>query len=116
MTANSSSSPLVPAVIEAVAALVVVGSPSRTGVTRLGRKRPSAALPPPIANPTNANAQGPTVADIYEKVSPGVVFIQSEGVSAEEPSPFGGPDGGQGVAEGSGFVLDDQGDILTNAH
>jgi S1-C subfamily serine protease len=56
----------------------------------------------------------PSVADIYKRVAPGVVFIQSR-TTEQGAGPFGLP-GRQGVATGSGFVLDTKGDILTNAH
>jgi S1-C subfamily serine protease len=56
---------------------------------------------------------GRTVADIYRKEGRGVVFIEARGVSDE--SPFGLPQRGA-RATGSGFVIDDEGHILTNAH
>ena len=58
---------------------------------------------------------GLTVGEIYDRAGPGVVFIQAQlGGSASE-SPFGlGPR--EGTASGSGFVLDEDGNILTNAH
>jgi putative serine protease PepD len=48
---------------------------------------------------------------IYAADSPGVAFVQSSGIMTN--TPFGST---QGVATGSGFVVDRQGDILTNAH
>src|SRR5215207_2057396 len=54
---------------------------------------------------------GRTVQDIYRAEGSSVVFIQSEGVS--ESSPFGQQ---QGTATGSGFVVDKDGTVLTNAH
>jgi S1-C subfamily serine protease len=56
---------------------------------------------------------GRTVADIYKKEGTGVVFIQSKGVTSTD-SPFGLPQ--QGTATGSGFVVNKDGTILTNAH
>ncbi|HWH44280.1 MAG TPA: trypsin-like peptidase domain-containing protein, partial [Thermoleophilaceae bacterium] len=53
-----------------------------------------------------------TVSDIYDRDGPGVVFIAARGVS--ESSIFGEERGG--AATGSGFVLDKDGFILTNAH
>jgi S1-C subfamily serine protease len=58
------------------------------------------------------------VTRIYERSSPGVVFVEAEGVpSGPEPplGPFGGPQG-PGTATGTGFVLDEEGHVLTNAH
>jgi S1-C subfamily serine protease len=58
---------------------------------------------------------GLTVGDIYKKAGPGVAFIQSTIVETT-PTPFGFPDQQPGQATGSGFVLNDQGYIATNAH
>jgi len=53
--------------------------------------------------------------EIYKQDAKGVVFITSTGVRAQT-GPFGLPDSGSGTATGSGFVIDRQGTILTNAH
>jgi S1-C subfamily serine protease len=68
-----------------------------------------------ITRPASNTKAGPgrTVADIYKKEGSGVVFIQSRGVQSSE-SPFGLPQ--EGTATGSGFVVDKDGTILTNAH
>ena len=71
----------------------------------------------PISRPVSDSAaddEGLTVQEIYERDGPGVVFIQAD-VQSQEDSPFGLPDEG-GTATGSGFVLDKDGYILTNAH
>src|SRR3954471_17306687 len=60
-------------------------------------------------------AGGLTVGDIYKKAAPGVAFIQSTIVETTQ-TPFGFPDQQPGQATGSGFVLNDQGYIATNAH
>ena len=71
-------------------------------------------LPEPAAQKTSGT--GLTVNQIYKQDSPGVAFIQAE--SPPRPpspfNPFGG--GGGGTATGSGFVIDQQGHVLTNAH
>src|SRR5215218_6985803 len=56
---------------------------------------------------------GRTVADIYKAEGRGVVFVEARGVSND--SVFGLPQQGQ-TATGSGFVVDRDGTILTNAH
>ena len=59
-----------------------------------------------------------TARDIYKRDAPGVVFIRSQSL-AETSSPFdffGDPGGSQREATGSGFVIDEEGHILTNAH
>jgi S1-C subfamily serine protease len=56
------------------------------------------------------------VSEIYKQEGRGVVFVKSEGVTSDSPtaSPFGGKE--RGTATGSGFVVDQQGYIVTNAH
>ena len=79
----------------------------------------------PVAAPTGFEAplgeDGLSVNEIYEKAAPGVAHVEAElgtrAASAPVPLPGGAPmpEGG-GVATGSGFVIDDQGHIVTNAH
>ena len=60
-----------------------------------------------------------TARDIYRRDAPGVVFITSR-VVERTSSPFdlfgGGAQGQESVATGSGFLIDKEGFILTNAH
>ena len=70
----------------------------------------------PITRPAaNEDSPGMTVNQIYSGSAPGVVFVQAQGGTGTE-SPFGPPGGGGGAATGSGFVLDKDGNVLTNAH
>lgn len=55
-----------------------------------------------------------TINDIYGRSRDGVVFIQAT-IVREQRSPFG-PVRRQGVSTGTGFVLDDEGAVVTNAH
>ena len=64
---------------------------------------------------------GNTVNEIYKADGDGVAFVESqlepEETEANPFDPFGESEGsGGGVATGSGFVVDDQGHILTNNH
>jgi S1-C subfamily serine protease len=73
---------------------------------------------PPLTRPAADRDQSKQslVNQIYQQDSPGVAFIQAE-QEQSQPSPlnpFPQPRGG--TASGSGFVIDDQGHILTNAH
>jgi S1-C subfamily serine protease len=71
--------------------------------------RPQAPISQPASDPSAGG--GRTVQDIYRDEGPGVAFVQAEGVS--ESSVFGQE---EGTATGSGFVVDKDGTILTNAH
>jgi S1-C subfamily serine protease len=64
----------------------------------------------------NGAGSGLTVDQIYKADGPGVAFVQAtQAPKAPAPfNPFGGSGGG--TATGSGFVIDHQGHILTNAH
>ncbi len=72
-----------------------------------------------ISKPSQKNGEGPTVAEVYDKESSGVVFIKAQittGGGGDSPSPFGTPEPRRGTASGSGFVIDNDGHIVTNAH
>src|SRR6188472_3947511 len=56
---------------------------------------------------------GRTVQDIYKNEGHGVAYVQASGVTSDQ-SLFGGQQ--QGTATGSGFIVDKNGTILTNAH
>jgi S1-C subfamily serine protease len=58
-----------------------------------------------------------TAGDIYKRDAPGVVYIRAQIVQrTSSPFDFGLPQVQQGIATGSGFVIDKDGTILTNAH
>jgi S1-C subfamily serine protease len=60
---------------------------------------------------------GLTPRDIYKRAAPGVVFIRAQVVEqSQSPFDFGFPQEQRGEATGSGFVIDRNGTILTNAH
>jgi len=69
----------------------------------------------PTRGVSDSDDGGRTVADIYKQEGAGVVFVVSEEEASTSDSPFGAPDGG-GTATGSGFVVDKEGTIVTNAH
>ena len=72
----------------------------------------------PVTQPASdrGDGKGRSVSDIYKDEGRGVVFIRARGVSSSEESPFGLPQDPGGTATGSGFVLAEDGTILTNAH
>jgi S1-C subfamily serine protease len=67
------------------------------------------ASAPPAASTPAATPAG--VADLYARVQRGVVFVQANSGRGELPFPGGGQ-----AASGSGFVIDDEGLIVTNEH
>jgi S1-C subfamily serine protease len=73
-------------------------------------------LPSEPAATVQSGNQSP-INKIYEGANDGVVYIEADGVTdtQQQLGPFGGPPS-QGTATGSGFVLDTDGHILTNAH
>jgi len=62
----------------------------------------------------STGSAGRSVRDIYQQEGRGVAFITANGVTSDSNSPFGVPQ--QGTATGSGFAIDKDGDIVTNAH
>ncbi len=82
----------------------------------IGKDEKTTVIQAPVAQSASSEeGQGLTVNDIYKRDGPGVVFIRAE-VTQQTDSPFGMPQQQQGTATGSGFVLDKDGNILTNAH
>jgi S1-C subfamily serine protease len=67
-------------------------------------------LTPPSSDPGSTDG-GRTVNEIYRQEGRGVVFVEAQGVAG---SSIFGQD--EGAATGSGFVVDEDGTILTNAH
>src|SRR4051794_28900910 len=115
---NTIVTPLVAAVVGGgvtAAALLGAGVVDQGTTKTIIEQTPLAATQPASARP---GGDVLTARDIYTRDAPGVVFIRSHIIQASQ-SPFdffGG--GGQQASEatGSGFVLDNNGDILTNAH
>jgi S1-C subfamily serine protease len=65
----------------------------------------------PASNPQT----GLTASQIYRRDSPGVAFVTAQIVQTTS-NLFGFPQTQQGTSTGSGFVIDKNGTILTNAH
>jgi S1-C subfamily serine protease len=108
----------------AVVVSAVVGAGAAVGVVEgldLGPAKTSTTLvqQAPFGATSNANdaTTGLTAGDIYKRDAPGVVFVRSQIVQrTQSPFDFGLPQEQQGEATGSGFVVDQAGTILTNAH
>ncbi len=79
------------------------------------------APPPPAASvavqPSTpvAGGEAKSVSEVYERGGPAVAFIEADQAGAQA-SPFGPAPGNGGAATGSGFLVDDSGHVLTNAH
>src|SRR3954452_16486814 len=94
----------------AVSVGLVVGVLAAAGVIDDDATTTTAEAPsPPATAPSGGsssakpvNTRPTNVSEIYKRVSPGVVFVQSTG--------------GAQAATGSGFVFDNQGHIVTNDH
>lgn len=69
----------------------------------------------PATEPVANEGTSTGVNEIYRRTSPGVVLIEATRSGQAAPvDPFG--QGGGGTATGSGFVIDGDGHIITNAH
>jgi S1-C subfamily serine protease len=79
----------------------------------------TALAAPPAQTVSDKSGGAETINQIYQQDAPGVAFIQATQNQPQSQvfNPFGSPGGGGGqVATGSGFVIDDAGRIITNAH
>lgn len=114
MASKDSRTLLVPFISALLGGAVVAAVIAATGV--VGGETKTVVQQAPIVSAKQAKDGGLTVRDIYRRTAPGVVFITAQIVSRSQ-SPFDVfPQEQRGEATGSGFVIDKDGDILTNAH
>jgi putative serine protease PepD len=88
------------------------------GVVDTSNDSPSSGVvaPAALAKPaSDSQSKGLTVHDIYQRDAQGVAFISSQ-IVQQTQSVFGFPQQQQSTATGSGFLIDNDGHILTNAH
>src|SRR5918995_828128 len=98
---NPRASNLLYLLMGALAVAIVAGVLAATGT--FDRDDATAqSTPTPAASTTPAGTSLTNVADLYERVSPGVVFIAARSA--------------QGAGSGSGFVVGTDGSIVTNDH
>jgi S1-C subfamily serine protease len=104
------------AVVAAViAAAGGLGSTSKT-VTQFQSPAPAVSSVAPTTTGAARSSGGLSAHEIYERTAPSVAKVTSTIVRQSE-SPFGfGETQQQGIATGSGFVIDSNGTILTNWH
>jgi S1-C subfamily serine protease len=88
-----------------------------TGVVDTSNDSSSSGVvaPAALAQPASNSNKGLSVHEIYQRDGQGVAFISAQ-VVQNSPSVFGLPQQQQSTATGSGFLIDNDGHILTNAH
>jgi S1-C subfamily serine protease len=107
--------PFMSGLLGGVVAVILGAVLLSTGVIDTGRPTREVVRQAPISRPAaDDDEDALTVSDIYRRAGPGVVFIRAE-VTGRGSSPFELPQR-EGQASGSGFVLDEEGFILTNSH
>jgi S1-C subfamily serine protease len=98
--------------VVAIAGLLLI----ETGVIDTGDDASGPLTAAPLTRPASqSEGKGLTVNEIYDRASKGVAFIRAQ-VTQTTENPLGLPESQQGTATGSGFLIDDDGHILTNAH
>jgi S1-C subfamily serine protease len=104
-------------IVAVLVAVLLASGAIDTGKTTtvIQRQAPLATGPSSSSSAAAETGRALTVGDIYKKAAPGVAFIQST-ITQTTPGVFGLPDQQPGEATGSGFVLNTQGYIATNAH
>ena len=115
MTTRSPVTHLLSGVLGGLIVLVIGAILISTDVIDTGDTR-TVVRESPTTQPTadSTGSEGRSVREIYRQEGRGVVFISAQGVDSEGESPFGVPQ--EGTATGSGFVVDEDGSIVTNAH
>ena len=101
-----------------VAAALALGAGAGVGIyagVSGGGKSAAPTVTVPAAQPAAATTTVSSLTQLYKNVTPGVVDITVTSQAASDPNGFG-PQGGTSQAEGSGFVVDTSGDIVTNQH
>ena len=112
--ANAARNPFVAGLLGGLVVLVVGALLVATGAVGKEEKTTIVQSPVPGSAPAASEGKALTVNQIYRRDAPGVVFISAE-VTQQTDSPFGQQEQ-RGTATGSGFVIDKDGHILTNAH
>ena len=96
--------------------IVVAGAFLALGVTGRRTTQTIVVQSPVYSQPASSSASGLTPHDIYQRDAPGVVFVKAQIVQQIE-DPFDlFPQQERSVSTGSGFLIDQRGDILTNYH
>ena len=102
------------AVALCVAALAGGGAGAGAVALTHGGSHSPAAVAAPAASSSNIASTALSVGQIAKQATPGVVEVDATSAQTT-PYPYGGPNGSSS-AEGTGFVYDTSGDIVTNEH
>jgi putative serine protease PepD len=99
----------------AVSVAAIAGGGAGAGAVALthgsSHSTPTAVASPSVANVASASL---SVGQIAKASIPSVVEVDATEVASQSPFPGGGQSGG--TAQGTGFVYDTKGDIITNDH
>ena len=103
--------------VAALLVAAVAGGGVGAGIyaTATGTKNSTPTVTQLAAAPVVRTSATSTVGAIYAQNRPGVVELDVSGTSSDS-LPFGNGGSQQTAAEGTGFVLDDKGNIVTNQH
>ena len=103
--------------VAALLVAAVAGGGVGAGIyaTATGTKNSTPTVTQLAAAPVVRTSATSTVGAIYAQNRPGVVELDVSGTSSDS-LPFGNGGSQQTAAEGTGFVLDDKGNIATNQH
>jgi S1-C subfamily serine protease len=99
--------------VVAIAGLVLI----EAGVIDTSDEDGASLAAAPLTRPASqSDGKGLTVNEIYDRASKGVAFISAQMTQTTQSplDPF--PEEQQGTATGSGFLIDGDGHVLTNAH
>jgi S1-C subfamily serine protease len=109
--------PFVSALLGGGVVVAVIAATGGLGASQKTVTEVTAAAPIAPSNVSQQNASGLTPHQIYVKDAPGVAYVTSTIVrQTESPFSFGERQQQQGTATGSGFVINNDGTILTNYH
>jgi putative serine protease PepD len=106
--------------LAAILGIAVIGAGSGVGayavVDASHPSTPAAAAAVSGSSSPVALRTGASLISLYKKTAPGVVDITVTTTSSDQSFGFGQQSSGTAKAEGTGFVLDSKGDIVTNEH
>ena len=101
--------------VAVLAAIAIATGLIDTGSSSTQTTTVASAGQPTLTRNASAAPNQESVGAVYKQDGPAVAYIESQ-EPAKAASPFGPGDSSGGTATGSGFLIDNQGHVLTNAH